>query len=100
MATESFVGRNELIKAIAASTGLPQTKVLIVLTAFMETVKATVKAGTAVRLSKFGTFRLRHFKARTVKAFKKGSGGASHVSKKIPARKRGAFRVSSEFLSS
>ena len=90
------VGRNELVDAVAKQLGVPKTHVLAMVTAMCGTIKATVKAGTSVRINGFGSWRLGTIKARRGRVFNKG--GKTTRAVNLPATTRVVFKGSGSFL--
>ncbi len=84
------MNKKELIKAIAAKTGLAQKDVRAVIDAFVEVVVETLKKGEEVKITGFGTFTRSLRKART---YKNPQGGEPI---KVPDRYVPVFRVGSK----
>jgi len=84
------MNKKELIKAIAAKTGLSQKDVRAVIDAFIEVVIETLKKGEEVKITGFGTFTRSLRKART---YKNPQGGRPI---EVPDRYVPVFRVGSK----
>ena len=59
------MNRTELIKTVAASTGLTVKAATAAVEATLSTITATVAAGEKVSILGFGTFEKKHREART-----------------------------------
>lgn len=69
MSKESnVVLKKELVKRIAERTMLPAGEVKLILNAFEEVLKESLKEGKKVKITGFGTFSLVRRKGKTVKA--------------------------------
>lgn len=84
------MNKQELINEIAKKTGLTKKDASAALDAFIESVKASLKKGSEVRLIGFGTFLVKKKKAR------KGRNPKTGEEIKIPAKKVPSFRPASE----
>src|SRR5580704_9287623 len=62
---EEVVNRTELIEAISSDTGLSRIHAEAALDALVFEITAGVRAGNPVRITGFGTFKLRQRKARS-----------------------------------
>lgn len=82
--------KSELIEKLATAVGLKKKEAALALETFMETVKSTLKKGDQIALSGFGTFKIRHSKARMGRNPKTGE------AIQIPERKKVVFRPSKE----
>lgn len=60
----SRINKAELVSAVSAAVGLPQTKVDRVVDALVAEIERATGAGASVSISKFGVFDLRHSGAR------------------------------------
>ncbi len=58
------MNRTELIEAISAGTGITRHQADVAINAFVYEVTSSVRSGDAVRVTGFGTFKLRERKAR------------------------------------
>lgn len=83
----SIVGKNDLLRQIAAKAGTPLSVTNDVIDAFTEVVQENIAEGHRVRLMGFGTWNLRTVAARRVKSIREG------IPIIIPARKRVGFSV-------
>ncbi|GBR76476.1 histone-like DNA-binding protein HU [Candidatus Termititenax persephonae] len=85
------MNKQELIDAIAKATDLSKSKAKEVIDTLLETIKKSVKAGKAVQLVGFGTWKRAARKART------GRNPQTGKEIKIAARKVVRFAVGKEF---
>jgi DNA-binding protein HU-beta len=83
----SIVGKDDLLRQIAAKAGTPLSVTNNVIDAFTEVVQENIAKGHGVRLMGFGTWNLRTVAARKVKSIR----GGQQIT--IPARKRVGFSV-------
>ena len=63
--TEVFVNKTELIDAVSATAGLTKSQSEAALDAIVYQITAGVRSGDSVRITGFGTFKLRERKARS-----------------------------------
>ena len=80
------ISKTDLVKELAETTGLGQKDVKTVVDAMLESVQGHLKGGDKVQLTGFGTFEVRHRKART------GVKPGTTEKIKIPASKYPAFK--------
>lgn len=85
------MNKQDLIDAVAAATDLPKTKAKDAIDTLLEAIKKSVKAGKAVQLVGFGTWKRAARKART------GRNPQTGKEIKIAARKVVRFVVGKEF---
>jgi len=83
----SIIGKDDLLRQIAAKAGTPLSVTNNVIEAFTEVVQENIAKGHEVRLMGFGTWNLRNVAARRVKSIHEGTQII------IPARKRVSFSV-------
>lgn len=57
--TTTIVGRQEIIRHVAAASGLTQKKSAEVLEAMLDSIQESLKQGHEVRLVRFGSFKVR-----------------------------------------
>lgn len=88
--TSTIVGRSELTKRIASSTGLTQKKAGEVLEATLDTIRDSLNAGHEVRLVGFGSFKVRQSAAR------KGVNPRDRKPIQVPAKNRVRFSPGKE----
>lgn len=62
--TSTIVGRQEITKSIAKSSGLTQKKAAEVLEATLASIRESLEQGHEVRLVNFGSFKVRRSAAR------------------------------------
>jgi DNA-binding protein HU-beta len=86
------MNREELVTAIAASSGASKATVNKMLTAFINSVTSSLKQGDDVRLVGFGTFSILERKATT------GRNPRTGAAIKIPASKRPRFRPGKQLV--
>lgn len=85
------MNKSDLIKNLANSTGLNQTQIGQVVTAFQETVIKECADGNKVSLTGFGTFEA------PMRAARKGHNPQTGQPMDIPARRQPSFRAGSGF---
>jgi len=85
------MNKQDLIDAIASATDISKAKAKDVIDALLEAIKKSVKAGKAVQLVGFGTWKRAARKART------GRNPQTGKEIKIAARKVVRFVVGKEF---
>lgn len=85
------MNKNELISAVAETSGLTKKDTEKVITAFMTTVKETVAKKEKVQLIGFGTFEARDRAARI------GKNPQTKAEMKIPAATVPAFKAGKAF---
>ncbi len=90
----TIVGRQEIIRQIAASAGLTQKKSAEVLEAMLDSIQGSLEQGHEVRLVGFGSFKVRRSAAR--KGVNPRDGKAIHV----PAKNRVRFSPGKELSDS
>lgn len=81
----------ELVKNIAANTGLDRNAVMDVIENFMEEVKASLNQRENVYLRGFGTFEVKHRAAKPGRDIRQGT------TMLVPEKDVPAFRPSREF---
>lgn len=62
--TRKIVGRSEITRSIAQSTGLTQKKATEVLEATLDSIRESLRSGSEVRIVGFGSFKVRRSAAR------------------------------------
>lgn len=62
----------KIAQEIAKRTGIPQTKVLLVMDAFLDIIKESLLDGTRVYLQHFGIFTRKHKKAKAARNIYEG----------------------------
>lgn len=93
-------GLNDVVKAVAQTTGKPQTQTLETLQAFFSVVKNTTRAGIPVRISGFGKWHIGVVKARRASVFGAGGPNAKRVTKMLQESYAVRFKASGNFLTS
>src|SRR5215472_6247012 len=83
----TIVGKEDLVKQIAARAGIPLKEATRAVEAFLEEVRAQIAADHDVRLIGFGAWEIRQYAARTVTSVRGGQKVA------IPARRQVGFSV-------
>lgn len=81
----------EIVKQVAAATGMESVAVSAVVESFMEQVRNSLAAGENVYLRGFGTFLLKH------RAEKKARNISKNTTLVVPAHDIPAFKPSPEF---
>lgn len=81
------MNKNDLVAAVADSTGLSKADANRAVEAVIETITKSLKKGTEVRLVGFGTFNVSHRRAT------EGRNPRTGETIKIPASKQPKFRA-------
>lgn len=81
----------EIVDEIVAKTGLDKDKVIVVVEAIMESIKANMAKGEEIFWRGFGTFQIKK------RAAKIGRNIAKNTAVKIPAHMIPAFKPAKEF---
>ena len=82
----------ELVREIAAKTGLENKDVLVIVESLMETIKTSMAEGEEVFLRGFGSFIIKHRANKTARNISK------NTTVIVPAHDIPAFRPAKEFL--
>lgn len=82
--------KQELVRAVADRTGLPETKATDAVNAIIETIQTTLASGDEVNISGFGAFRV------VERAAREGRNPRTGTSMTIGPRKSPAFRAGSQ----
>lgn len=82
----------EIVKKIAAQTGIEQTTISVVLEEFMVQVQRALEAGESVYLRGFGTFQRKHRAEKVARNISK------NTTIRVPAHDIPAFKPSREFM--
>ena len=82
----------ELVREIAAKTGLENKDVLVIVESLMETIKTSMSEGEEVFLRGFGSFIIQHRADKTARNISK------NTTVIIPAHDIPAFRPAKEFM--
>ena len=82
----------ELVREIAAKTGLENKDVMVVVESLMQTIKTSMADGEEVFLRGFGSFIIKHRADKTARNISK------NTTVIIPAHDIPAFRPSKEFM--
>mgnify|MGYP006386514119 FL=1 len=82
----------ELVREIAAKTGLENKDVLVIVESLMETIKTSMAEGEEVFLRGFGSFIIKHRANKTARNISK------NTTVIVPAHDTPAFRPAKEFL--
>lgn len=82
----------EIVKKIAAQTGIEQTTISVVLEEFMAQVQRALEAGESVYLRGFGTFQRKHRAEKVARNISK------NTTIRVPAHDIPAFKPSREFM--
>lgn len=82
----------ELVREIAAKTGLEKKDALIIVESLMETIKTSMADGEEVFLRGFGSFIIKHRANKTARNISK------NTTVIVPAHDIPAFRPAKEFL--
>ena len=82
----------ELVREIAAKTGLPSKDVMAIVEIFMDTIKSSMQNGEEVFLRGFGSFIIKHRADKTARNISK------NTTVIIPAHDIPAFRPAKEFM--
>ena len=81
----------KLIEAIAKKTGLTKVETKATFVAFWKTIEETLARGESIELRGFGSFRVRHRRARNVRNPSTGE------TMQVEAKKIPVFKFSDEF---
>lgn len=81
----------DIVKQISDMTGLPKAEVLVVVEAFMSTIKGVMLNGENVYLRGFGSFVLKHRAKKTARNIKQ------NTTISIPAHDFPTFKPAKEF---
>ena len=82
----------ELVREIAAKTGLENKDVMVIVESLMETIKTSMSEGEEVFLRGFGSFIIKHRADKTARNISK------NTTVIIPAHDIPAFRPAKEFM--
>ena len=82
----------ELVKEIAAKTGLENKDVMVIVETLMQTIKTSMSEGEEVFLRGFGSFIIKHRVNKTARNISK------NTTVIIPAHDIPAFRPAKEFM--
>lgn len=82
----------ELVREIAAKTGLPSKDVMAIVEILMDTIKSSMQNGEEVFLRGFGSFIIKHRADKTARNISK------NTTVIIPAHDIPAFRPAKEFM--
>ena len=82
----------ELVREIAAKTGLENKDVLVIVESLMQTIKASMSEGEEVFLRGFGSFIIKHRADKTARNISK------NTTVIIPAHDIPSFRPAREFM--
>ena len=82
----------ELVREIAAKTGLPSKDVMAIVEILMDTIKSSMQNGEEVFLRGFGSFIIKHRANKTARNISK------NTTVIIPAHDIPAFRPAKEFI--
>ena len=82
----------ELVREIAAKTGLPSKDVMAIVEILMDTIKSSMQNGEEVFLRGFGSFIIKHRANKTARNISK------NTTVIIPAHDIPAFRPAKEFM--
>ena len=82
----------ELVREIAAKTGLPSKDVMAIVESLMETLKTSMAEGEEVFLRGFGSFIIKHRANKTARNISK------NTTVIIPAHDIPSFRPAREFM--
>ena len=82
----------ELVREIAAKTGLPSKDVMAIVESLMDTIKSSMENGEEVFLRGFGSFIIKHRANKTARDISK------NTTVIVPAHDIPAFRPAKEFM--
>jgi DNA-binding protein HU-beta len=82
------MNKSEVVRAVAAATGLTQKQAAAAVEAFLDGIQSALKAGQVVQLTEFGSFEVKTCAAR------KGTRPGTHLPLQIPERRAVSFRAS------
>jgi DNA-binding protein HU-beta len=82
----------ELVREIAAKTGLENKDVMVIVESLMQTIKTSMSEGEEVFLRGFGSFIIKHRAEKTARNISK------NITIIVPAHDIPAFKPAKEFL--